>query len=188
MQNPLEVPIAQMQAALTKLQPQIIRKMGALAIEFTRENFAKQGFQGDSFEVWPQRKKTSKKDTGRLVLIKTAHLLNATRVVMYTGDSVTIGNNMPYAAIHNDGGSIPHAARNQMLYFKVSKTGQVRFAKSKTAKQRAAAHDWYNASISAHITNIPRRHFLGDSPVLRKRIQIMILQEAYNYLTNIKSK
>ena len=92
MQNPLEVPIAQMQAALTKLQPQIIRKMGALAIEFTRENFAKQGFQGDSFEVWPQRKKTTKKDTGRLVLIKTAHLLNATRVVMYTGDSVTIGN------------------------------------------------------------------------------------------------
>ena len=76
---------------------------------------------------------------------------------MVTMDFILIGTDVPYAQIHNEGGSI-------------KKTVPVRQHERKISRGRA--------KVKAHSRNmnlkVPKRQFIGNSAILRRRIERLI--------------
>lgn len=69
---------------------------------------------------------------------------------------VEVGTNVVYAAIHQFGGPIQHAARTAVLHFKTNqRSGTTRFAKPSKADRAR------KAEIGAHVQQMPARPFLG---------------------------
>ncbi|MGO3934753.1 phage virion morphogenesis protein [Rhodopseudomonas pseudopalustris] len=103
--------------------------------------------------LWPPSLRV--KQHGGITLRLTARLM---RSITYQADSdsVQIGTNVVYAAIHQFGGLIQQAARTAVLHFKTNKkTGQSRFAKPGKADRAQ------KAAIGAHTITMPARPFLG---------------------------
>jgi len=173
MQNPLAKPLNQLHHALEAMKPDLLAKIGAQAKIFTNDNFRLQGFQGDVFEPWVKR--NPDKDPGRAILVGkgTAHLKNSIHIIAITADSVSIGTSIPYAQIHNEGGSIRHPYREVTMHYK-KVSGKLRLAKLTTIGDQMQASEFRRSSVSNHVTNMPRRHYLGPSPVLDKQIIALI--------------
>jgi phage virion morphogenesis protein len=93
---------------------------------------------------------------GGKTLIDTARLMQSiTFEARETG--VDVGTNVVYAAIHQLGGVINQAARQQVIHFKRnSRTGRTRFAKANVKATFAQ-----KAEIGARTINMPARPFLG---------------------------
>jgi len=127
--------------------------IGNEAVNFSLDNFRRQGFLGNTMERWPKRKKSwSKKgNNSRNVLISTGRLRRSVRVIRATIDAVVIGSDVPYAKAHNEG----------------LKLGVIQSVKAFTRKD--------GANVKAHTRRInmklPRRRFIGNSPYLNQRLE-----------------
>lgn len=92
---------------------------------------------------------------GGKTLVLSARLKNS---VTHEADDrgVSVGTNVVYAAIHQLGGAIEQAARQQVIHFKRKRGGRVQFAranKKATFAQKVA--------IGARTITMPARPFLG---------------------------
>jgi phage gpG-like protein len=74
-------------------------------------------------------------------------------------DQVEIGSNLPYARIHNEGGTIEQKARASTVYFRRDKEGNVgnRFV---PRRQSNFAQD---VTVGAYTIEMPARQYLGFS-------------------------
>lgn len=127
--------------------------VGNEAVNFTLDNFMRQGFLGNTFQRWLSRKQGWKKDnrSRRNVLINTGRLRRSIRIVRTTTNMVVIGSDVPYARAHNEG----------------SRLGVIQEVRSFTRKN--------GSEVKAHTRkvnqNLPRRQFIGNSPYLNTRIK-----------------
>lgn len=165
-------------AAIGRLPP----IMGAEAVRHTKENFRQGGFMDASLEAWAKRKNDS--DPGRGILIgkQSGHLFKDIRVLSRTDNSVTVGTTLPYARIHNDGGTINHPGGT--AFFK--KDGKLAFVSNRTASRLATAGHKLPRT-RAHIIRIPQRKFLGVSKVLTTNLKAIIQREIGSIQTNNRS-
>lgn len=173
MQNPLDEPLKRLEQAVELAKPDIIAKAGAIMLEFVNENFQKEGFQGETFHPWKPR--DPDRNPGRKILKLRGHLENDTHITHSNIDEIGMGNSMPYAKIHNEGGVIHHPGGRQTLNFRKKRNGQYRFTKAngkyKVAKTMEIDHGFHYWDIP-----MPQRQFMGYSPVLNNRIEIMIVK------------
>lgn len=129
-------------------------ELSFLAAEFFDNSFRLQGFLDASLKPWAPRKAEA---GGRAILISTGAL----RGSVYANPSgsiarVTAGNSkVPYAKIHNEGGTIPVTVKMKKFFW----------AKFKETK----AEGWRALALSKSIT-IPARQFMGDSKALDEKI------------------
>lgn len=84
--------------------------IGEEAVNFTLDNFERQGWLGNSVEPWQKRKNPTKwgkrDETDRAILVKTAKLKRSIRISKIHEHKVTIqagGADIPYARVHNEG-------------------------------------------------------------------------------------
>lgn len=156
-----------------KLQlPQLI---GTEVVNSTINNFQTESYFGDK---WPARK--NKKNTKKL-LVNDGFLKRSVRIVSSTPNSVTIGTDIPYARIHNDGGVINRKARQAIITHKAYKGGKYK-GKTLFAKNNKRASYSQKASIGAHTINIKQRQFLGPHPKLKEHLLNTIKNEFKNHL------
>ena len=105
-----------------------------------------------------RRRRTGKGKGGAKILRDTGHLAKS---ITYRADdrSVTVGTNVVYAAIHQFGGEIQHAARTSTLYFRQRKDGTVgnRFVR------RGRSNFAQDVETRAHTVTMPRRAYLPIS-------------------------
>lgn len=164
--------------AFRKIQDKLAQTMrdlpaiiGNEAVNFTIENFDRQGWLGDIVEPWQKRKNPTKwgkkDDEGRAILIKNTRLKRSIRVSKILEDRVTItagGEDVPYARAHNYGF---RGVVNQQVdeHYRKNKLGQ-------------------NIKVSAHSRtinqNLPKRQFIGseaDSQYLKARIKRIVMAE-----------
>jgi phage gpG-like protein len=126
--------------------------VGNEAINFTLDNFRRQGFLGSTFQPWATRKTGWKKDKrkGRAILTDTSRLKRSIRITKLSADEVAYGTDVKYAQAHNEG----------------LKLGIIQSVKSFTRKS--------GAEVKAHTRRIdqriPKRQFMGNSPYLNARI------------------
>src|SRR5437764_3618772 len=80
--------------------------VGNEAVQWSQERFLQQNWIGESTEPWQARQKETRKTAGRKLLIQTSRLFRSIRIVEQSANSVVIGTDVPYAAIHNYGGVI----------------------------------------------------------------------------------
>lgn len=151
------------QAAQQKL-PDII---GTEVINSAADNFREEAYFG---EKWKPRKDKRNK---RKLLVKSGILHRSPRVVRSQPGLVIVGSDVPYAAIHNDGGSINRAARSETFVRNRVKRGARKgsFRRGTTAGR--------GQTYRSYTINMPRRRFLGAHPVLKKKLEGVIKQEIY---------
>jgi hypothetical protein len=156
----------QMKARLTVAVRVLPKIMANEVLNFTKDNFRKQGFQGAVFERWPARRASGRwgktpRNKGRAVLVDTGRLRRGNRISRADWRLIVISNDTPYARAHNEGykGKVkqqvkPHTRKIQTVRG-VGKLVAVR-AHKRTISQR-----------------IPRRRFIGNSPYLVTRMKRM---------------
>lgn len=156
------------QAAISRLPP----LLGAEAIRHTKENFRQGGFIDSSVQPWAKRKHDPDPGRGTLIGKGTGHLFRDIRILNRDGNSVTVGTTLPYARIHNDGGTINHPGGT--AFFK--KKGKTIFVKNSTAANLATAGHKLPRTKS-HPIPIPQRKFLGVSKVLTASLHKIVAIE-----------
>lgn len=149
------------------------RLVGNTAVNFFRSNFDKQGWQGEHFEKWQPRKRENRRSLGKPILTDTGALKRSISVKSTTPIEVVVGTGgeIPYARIHNEGGTIKQAPRSDnFVRNRVKKgRGKGRFKRGTKPGQ--------GFSFGERTITMPKRQFMGDSPVLRQQIKDMAIKE-----------
>ncbi len=132
--------------------------VGTQAVNFSKRSFKRQGFVDERFKKWPSRKR-KQKGRKRSVLVKSGALRRGIRIVKKEPNAVTIGNNLPYARVHNEG--FKGSQRIRAHKRNVSKAFGRKLKQPVTANVKA-----HNRKM-----NTPQRKFMGKSQFFAKRIE-----------------
>jgi phage gpG-like protein len=169
-------------------------KAGVIMVAFSKDRFKYQNWTDNGTVMWQRRsrkpgwsnKGKTPNNAGRAILIQSGRLRRSIRIVSTTTNSVTIGSDVPYAAIHNNGGML-NAQQRVRAHVRLNKkrdvTGitsasnykgkgaartNIKFGKQATGISQVSAHD-------RHLNfRMPRRRFMGESKYLTMQISRMI--------------
>lgn len=161
--------VKKVEAALQPF-PRIAANIGH---NFFLDRFRQQNWVGNTTEPWKPRKAGSKRNSGRAILTDSGRLKRSIRVIRASWNAgVAVGTDEPYAAAHNKGlrktvrvGEHSRVA-SRKIATRYSKSG--RALKTGIKRIRGAGHQ-----VKSHNRkmNLPKRQFIGDSPVLNNLIQ-----------------
>lgn len=186
-----------MNEEVNKIIKQILRDIQVeLGSEFDR-NFERQAFFS---EAWARRKSPTR--PGGTLLIDTGNLRRSVRS-RTTENSITFFTDLPYAAIHNDGGEIVVTAKMKRYFRAKFYESQGGFERKKgIAKRTLSDGGFYAWTSKMNLTpvaefwrfmalkragttiRIPRRRFLGAGPEV-ERIVREIIEENLNEYFNV---
>lgn len=163
-----------------RLKPIIIAAAGVagkMALKFFVDSFNRQAWLDNSSMPWKQRK--GNKDSNRAVLVGkgSGRLRRSLRITSITPTTVTIGSDVPYAKVHNEGFkgtvSVREHTRNR---FSSQKVGSGKILKSGKEGMRTMKSISGSSNVRAHTMrmNMPRRQFMGDSAIMSKQIERQI--------------
>jgi hypothetical protein len=164
--------VEQQLLALRKQVASLPVLIGNEAKNFALDNFKRQGFLGDTFEPWRRRK--SKKEGGRALLVKSGRMRRGLRVQQANWDGVIIADDVPYAKAHNEGfnGKV-NVKAHQRNKFARTKVGSGKFTKSGKERIKTVQSISGSSMVKQHTRQmrIPRRRFIGKSQYLMNRLQ-----------------
>jgi len=154
---------AKLQTAVRSL-PKV---MGNEAVNFSLDRFKNQSWLDTTADPWKPRTKKDKKNAGRSLLIQTGRLRRSVRVISIGETKVSIGTDVPYARIHNYGGTIQRHARSETFL----RNRLTRGANKGRFKKGVKAGKGF--SFKAGTITMPRRQFIGRSQALILRLTRM---------------
>jgi phage gpG-like protein len=153
---------------LRKLYEKFPNMAAIEAVNFSKERFVRKNWVNKTPEPWKKPKPVPawvpnewRKKGGSLLIGKgSGRLKRSIRKIKVTQNSVTIGTDVPYAQIHNEGGTI-----KQNVTIKAhSRQRKGRTERVKEYKRKRAF-------------KIPQRQFIGESAILLRRIERMVQRE-----------
>lgn len=164
--------------ALKSAYAKLPNEIAAVAVNFSKERFRQQAWLDESPERWKPRKKPRKggKKRGQTLLVDTGRLKKSIRKVSASTSRVVIGTDVPYASIHNYGGTITGTFKVRAHTVKAHRRrAHTRIRAGRTEKIKAQTIKMH--TVGSHTrkmnTRIPQRQFLGDSYTLRRRIYLL---------------
>jgi len=174
--NPVDVLRANFEKVFTGLP----RKAGTEAVNFSLDNFKRQGFLSSSFEPWKPVKGKNKNGRKWAILVKRGRLKRSLRILREERSAVVVGSSKPYAKAHNEGFqgtvTVPAHKRATYSYSKVG-TGKFTLKGKERVKTVSKVEGYKDVKTYQRRMNLPRRRFLGDSPYLDTKITRMIAAE-----------
>lgn len=171
-------------------------KVGTKAVSLTKKRFSDSAFNGRAWQE-PYRRKLSFKGAQasyKTLLSGTNHLRDVTYFKPEPG-KVYIRNQVDYAQIHNEGGSIKVTAKmKRYFWYRYSaakgarltkKRGGLRKTKGNEALTREALF-WRNMALKREgsLIRMPRRHFFGPDANMSKEIRKIIERELQLFVKN----
>ncbi|MCC3159503.1 phage virion morphogenesis protein [Hymenobacter sp. 15J16-1T3B] len=181
-------------ARIDRFLKQAVRPLGQLAVREFVGSFKRQGWVNERgvFLPWKPRRGQGRNRSGvsgrlpfasdapesRAVLVKSGRLRRSIRVTSTTDTSATIGTDVPYAQLHNQGGTISGSVNVRAHRRRRFESDEVSAPGSSRAKHvRVHIGD---SNVKAHTrtvnTTIPQRQFMGFSKALS--------DDAARYLNN----
>lgn len=153
----------ELQKAMTRRIPVLIQNT---AVRHFRDNFKQKGFVNNGLKPWkpvarPPGKKGAKPNTK--ILVQRALLLNSIRPGQVSWNKIEVvagGSHVPYARVHNEGGTI---------------RGTFNVRQHTRRKKRGGESDVRPHTRTVN-TTIPKRQFMGDSAELRVKAKAEILK------------
>ena len=158
--------------------------VGRMAKDHYQDNFRKGGFVNNGLQKWPVTKRqrsgsSSASASYGPLLSGRNHLFGSIKYVP-ADYRVKVANEVPYAPIHNEGGTVNPTVTPRMrrfawaMYYKATgkKKGKKKANSSGTA-ENAAGGFWKALALTKKpklTVKIPQRRFLGESKELSKRI------------------
>lgn len=155
-------------------------KIGDTAILFSKQRFREQAWVDNATIPWKPRKPGAVRNRGRALLVSSGRLRRSIRIIRTTGDSVTIGSNVPYAQIHNDGfnGTQQVSAHTRTKWKKERvETGSLTKSGKKSMKTVTSENGTYSVKSFSRKMNMPRRRFMGKSAALERQLGRLISSE-----------
>ncbi|MGL5799269.1 MAG: phage virion morphogenesis protein [Plesiomonas sp.] len=144
--------ISEMLETLTHREP-LMREIAATMAEAVEDNFNSEG--RPAWAGWSPA--YAKRRAGGKILQRSGRLASSI-VQLSDNDSASVGTNVKYARIHQEGGEITRKARRQTLHFKQNtKTGQVGQRFVKKSKSNFAQ----TVSVGVYRMTMPARPFLS---------------------------
>jgi phage virion morphogenesis protein len=148
----------------------LLKQIGEYLVRSTQDRFDTQkGPDGTPWQPvsprWWEKKKVKK------ILTESSRLRDSI-VPRYSSNSVEWGTNVKYAGVHQEGKTINHPERSQVIHFKQKIRGQItRGSRNEEGKMEAGdlfskkkgSHYAMKVQIGAHDTTMPARPFLGIS-------------------------
>lgn len=186
---------------INKIIKSIIRDIQVEMTDEFDQNFERQAFFS---EAW-QRRKSPARDEGRAILTDTGQLRRSIKS-RTTDNSVIFYTDLPYAAIHNDGGEIIVTQRMKRFFRAKAYEAAGTFGRKKTngttPKKQTSISDrqFYAWMHTATLTpeaefwcalsmkpvgstiKIPRRRFLGTSPEVEQAVRSIIEENITEYI------
>ena len=172
-----------------ELNDRLPRKVGVIAVNHFNQNFRDAGWRDKGFHPWKETRRQREgtgADASRTPLISSAPHLSRSIQAEPSPGQVRITNPVPYAAIHNFGGTITThpTVTKKMRSFAWAKFYSLAGVKKggKIPKELPPeAERWRALALTKkaklNITaEIPQRQFMGDSEELRKKIDDVILK------------
>ena len=162
-----------------------------LGDEFDR-NFERQAFFS---RAWQRRRSPGK--AGRATLAGSGSLRRSIKSRIDPSGAITFYSELPYAAIHNEGGEIRVTERMKRYFwrryyettgvFGRRKDGTVRRDK-RNVRLDTEADFWKAMALmkSGSVIRIPRRQFIGYSPEVEKAVREIIEENLDEYFKNLK--
>lgn len=142
--------------------------LGNEAVNWSKASFDRQGFLDNSTQPWQPRKKATRRNSGKAILVQSGRLRRSIRIINSSDTTVVIGTDVPYARIHNYGGVIQQAARSETFVRNRRGKGRglnkYKFSRGTTAGQ--------GFTFAARTIVMPQRKFMGNSANLRLRLFI----------------
>lgn len=137
------------------------------AERFFQDSFKKEGWDNNGISKWQPRKnnKTSR-DKTRNILVKSGRLRRSIQVQQANFDSIIIGSDVPYAAVHNNG--------NEGIVHKVGFYSRGNRLKIGGKKVKSRINKYHDVSEHFRRGGTPQRQFIGDSSTLQKQ-QIKVI-------------
>lgn len=147
--------LKQIERALAEMLYDMPEQIGMLAVNFSKQRFVEQNWLYTTAEPWQPRKRKRRGGKARqngAVLVDSGRLKRSIRIISTTPLSVTIGTDVPYAQIHNDGFS---------------------------GVQSVKAHTRKGKNVRAHRRKMkmPKRKFIGNSAALMLEIEKFIIEQ-----------
>lgn len=171
-------PIVGKLAELANVQKVLPRKIAVVAVNFSKDRFKQQNWLDSATKKWePRKSKTKKKSSSRAILVKTGRLRRSIRATSITDKQIIIGTDVPYAQVHNEGGTgeitQKVGAHSRQAHSRKSYTTRDgRRVKAGTVKEHAV-----QAFTRKRKINIPKRQFIGPSQTLNKQVGDLIKRE-----------
>lgn len=181
MHDPFKIPLEKLRITIERIKPQLVHALGVEALLFIDDNFAKQGFQGATFQKWPDRKKKEKGAQRAILVGKGSGVLRRSFIQTDHADHTIISTDVPYARIHNEGGDIVHKSHKGLLNNLVT-GGKLNIVKQTSGTQKRRIRQVRRGYLG-DVTHMPKRQFIGPSPVLTQRCQLSLVRIIKN---NIK--
>lgn len=168
-----------------------------IQVELTDEfdqNFERQAFFS---QAW-QRRKRPIRNEGRAILVDTGQLRRSIKSRI-NGDTIAFYTDLPYAAIHNDGGEIVVTQKMKRFFWHKYYQATGAFGRKKDGSQRNdkrtiqlsdEAQFWKFLALKKVGTTIriPRRRFLGASPEVEKAVRDIIEENLQQYFSQQNNK
>jgi Phage virion morphogenesis family. len=156
----------------------LITKVAAIMLKHTDDRFREQGWKDETLQPWQKRK--SNKDVGRSILIKSTKLKRGNRIVSTTDHSVTMGNDVPYAKLHNDGfngtQTVRAHSRKSFAKIKIVTDKLTKSGKPRKVTALKVIGDIQVKSFTRKM-NMPERRYMGKSKALSKSVRDLITEE-----------
>ena len=169
--------IKEIKAAVLVARRELLVMAGRESVNFFKDRFRFGGWVENGFEAWPQRKNDKRK--GAALLVQTGKLRNSIRVTERAADYIMIGSNLPYAQIHNEGfnGTEQVKAHTRKTFKDImAQASSLKTRKVKKVKNHLHTGD-VNVKAHSRKMNMPKRHFMGASPFLNRRIESVMKYE-----------
>ena len=153
---------------LSKLYRKFPEMAAIEAVNFSKERFVRKNWVDRANSPWKQPEpvpdwvpKEWRKKGGSLLVGKgSGRLKKSIRKIATTRNSVTIGTDVPYAQIHNEGGTI-----KQEITIKAH--SRKRKGRTENVKEYKRKREF----------KIPQRQFIGESAILLRRIERLVQRE-----------
>jgi len=148
-------------------------------------SFDREAWEG---KAWAKRKPNflEKSSSKRNLLVKSGRLRRSIRRVTNSTGFARVATEVPYAKIHNEGGTIVQTPTpKQRAYF--GHLSEKLFASKNNANSWAEGHKYYAMSKAKQLTiNIEQRQFMGDSQILNNQIKAKMDVEFRKIIDSVK--
>jgi phage gpG-like protein len=149
----------QKQMRLYNLVKSIPKIAGQEFVNHSITSFRIGGYIDGNLAKWKERRN---KDTGRATLVKSGALRRSIR--LRTGATwFEIYTDMPYAKIHNEGGTVVVSDKQRAFFWAMHNKAQ----KSKRKKNPEKESDLWRRLALCKTLTYPKRQFMGDSQFAR---------------------
>lgn len=172
--------------AVSRVVDALPAKVGALAVNFSKERFRLQNWADTTREAWPARGRTRRSAKRRqgAILVDTGRLRSSIRVTGNSRHYIAIGTDVPYARAHNYGyrGTVSIKAHKRRQFEKKTVSYRSRAGNTRSRTEQVATGQAGEVKAHTRRMNLPRRQYLGESAILTRRIERLMQAEFTNAL------